>query len=109
MTTVNKKVELGRVWYFTTYLHFPDQETWVKQEPIPGASTTSILSFVSSLDGLPLEAKKKLCRDLEVSWKVPVSRHHPIRGVWFQCVIESTKRRDKWGNIHAERILKRVK
>lgn len=89
------KSEVGRVYYFTTRLVFPrDKDEWVKQRHIPASTTQGIFFFISGLD-IDIDHKRKLCRDLECSWKNP-------DGIWVQLVIETTRRNKVWGPNHSK-------
>jgi hypothetical protein len=86
----HRKMELGLVYYLTTTMIFPgDNEFWLRQCKIPGASTMAIYFFVNRLR-IPPEQKSKLCSTLEASWK-------DDKGVWMQLKIERTMRRDRNG------------
>jgi hypothetical protein len=82
-----KKAIIGQVYYFTVTCTFPkDRDQWIKQIPIAGSSPTALFMFINRLK-LDKEHKMKLCRDLECSFK-------DANGVWIQCRIEMTRRRD---------------
>jgi len=78
------RTELGQVYYLTVRVIMPgDNELSLRQIPIPGASTFSIMAFIERLK-INKDKKSKLCKDLECSWKE--------HGIWHQLVIERTRR-----------------
>lgn len=94
------KTEVGIVHYLTLRLMFPqDKDEWIQQRPIPASTVQGIFFFIGNLK-LSQELKSKLFRELECSWK-------DDRGVWHQLRIETTHRRDKWGNLNDARKIMR--
>lgn len=80
-----RNFELGRVYYLTLSLHFPDKEVWTRQQPF----TKSLEKLLKNINYPP-----KICGDL---LRKGESSYKDDNGIWWVFKVEDKKRTENWG------------